>query len=226
MQTVRTLIVDDSPLSRRGIAAVLGEDPSFEVVGEAADGEEAVEKAQVLMPDLVLMDIRMPRMDGLEATKRIKAALPYVTIVILSVSEDVQDFFEAIKYGAQGYLLKDMHPEQWLEYLRAVMNGDVRVSRSVASHILREFAQSAAEGEAAGELTPREREVLEAVASGLSNREIGQHLHIAETTVKNHLRNILTKLHLRNRTELVAYAYQHGWLRRTPGGTAARGPGG
>ncbi|BDG62294.1 response regulator [Caldinitratiruptor microaerophilus] len=226
MQTVRTLIVDDSPLSRRGIAAVLGEDPSFEVVGEAADGMEAVEKAQVLMPDLVLMDIRMPRMDGLEATKRIKAVLPYVTIVILSVSEDVQDFFEAIKYGAQGYLLKDMHPEQWLEYLRAVMNGDVRVSRSVASHILREFAQSAAEGEAAGELTAREREVLEAVASGLSNREIGQRLHIAETTVKNHLRNILTKLHLRNRTELVAYAYQHGWLRRTPGGTAGRSPGG
>lgn len=223
METVRTLIVDDSPLSRRGIAAVLGEDPSFEVVGEAADGVEAVEKAQVLMPDLVLMDIRMPRMDGLEATKRIKAVLPYVTIVILSVSEDVQDFFEAIKYGAQGYLLKDMHPEQWLEYLRAVMHGDVRVSRSVASHILREFAQSAAEGEAAGELTAREREVLEAVASGLSNREIGQRLHIAETTVKNHLRNILTKLHLRNRTELVAYAYQHGWLRRSAGGTAGRG---
>lgn len=186
------------------------------MVGEATSGTEAVEKCQALMPDLVLMDIRMPGMDGLEATKRIKATLPYITIVILSVSEDIQDFFEAIKYGAQGYLLKDMHPEQWLEFLRAVVQGDVRVSRSIAAHILHEFAQSAAEGEAAGRLTAREREVLQAVADGLSNREIGNRLCIAETTVKNHLRNILTKLHLRNRTELVAYAYERGWLRRPP----------
>ncbi|MBX6378357.1 MAG: response regulator transcription factor [Clostridia bacterium] len=219
------MVVDDHLLSRKGIAAILAQDPAFEIVGEAADGTEAVEKAHALMPDLILMDIKMPGVDGLEATKRIKAELPYVTIVILSVSNDPRDFFEAVRNGAQGYLLKDMQPDQWLDYLRAVVHGETPISREMAVAILQEFADQVAEAPANILLSQREQEILRAVAAGLSNREIGEELHIAETTVKNHLRNILAKLHLRNRAQLVAYAYERGWLRpaRTAGQRARTG---
>ncbi len=157
----------------------------------------------------------MPRCDGIEATRRIKAELPYVKVVILSVSDEVQDFFEAIKAGAQGYLLKNMEPEVWVEYLQNVLQGEAPISRSLAGRILREFAASETAAEPTGTttLTDREREVLEWVARGLSNREIADRLTIAETTVKKHLRNILEKLHLRNRVQLAAYAYERGWVR-------------
>lgn len=211
MTPKRVLIVDDHALSRRGIASILQPDPSFEVVGEAADGEEALRSVRELMPDLVLMDIRMPGVNGLEATRRIKAEFPYVVIVILSVSDDPADFFEAIKVGAQGYLLKDLNPQQWLDYLRAVMSGEAPISQELAREILAEFRSERADH--APEISGRELEVLKKVAEGLNNREIGEALHIAESTVKNHLRNILEKLHLRNRAQLVAYAYEKGWLR-------------
>ena len=212
------LIVDDHALSRKGILSILSPEPRFVVVGEAADGDEAIQKVEELRPDLVLMDIRMPEVNGLEATRRIKAKFPQVIVVILSVSDDVGDFFEAIKSGAQGYLLKDMNPDQWLDYLRSVVEGDTPVSRELASQILQEFRVPAGGAAAEVVISERELDVLRKVAEGLSNREIGEELHIAESTVKNHLRNILEKLRLRNRAQLVAYAYEQGWLGKKPRG--------
>lgn len=186
----------------------------MEVVGEAGDGQEALKRAQELMPDLVLMDIRMPRCDGLEATRRIKAELPHVRVVILSVSDDISDFFEAMKAGAQGYLLKNMEPETWIEFLRNVLKGESPIPRALAARILREFTVREEPKPPAGDgqITGREREILELVAIGLSNREIAERLVIAETTVKNHLRNILDKLNLRNRVQAAAYALERGWV--------------
>lgn len=216
MTKARLLIVDDHLLSRKGIASLLATLPEVEVAGEAGDGVEALEQVRALAPDLVLMDINMPHANGIEATRRIKAEFPEVKVVILSVSDDVQDFFEAIKAGAQGYLHKNMEPETWVEYLRSVIRGDAPISRPLAARILKEFAlddPAGGEGALPTQITGREREVLEQVAQGLSNREIADRLSIAETTVKNHLRNILTKLHLRNRVELAAYAYEKGLVR-------------
>lgn len=212
MEPIRVLIVDDHQLSRKGIATVLADDEQFEIVGEAVNGEDALAKAIDLMPDLILMDIRMPRMNGIETTRRIKSELPYVKIVMLSVSNDPADFFEAIKSGAQGYLLKEMDVRHWLEYLRAVMADDAPVSRVLASALLQEFTNMATPKEPVNNLTAREYEVLRAVAQGLSNRQVAEQLHVTESTIKNHLRNIMAKLHLRNRTQLAAYAYGKGWM--------------
>ncbi|MEA4924575.1 MAG: response regulator transcription factor [Syntrophomonadaceae bacterium] len=207
--TTKVLVVDDHLLSRKGIASILSTHPMFEIVGEATDGLEAIEKAKALMPDLILMDIRMPNGSGLDATRRIKAEMPYVIIVILSVSDDVQDFFEAIKFGAQGYLLKNMEPEYWLDYLVSIIQGEAPISRVLASKILQEF--SLPKDDLIGhKLSEREKEVVQLVSQGLSNKAIGEKLHISENTVKNHLRNILAKLHLQNRVQLVAFAYKNG----------------
>lgn len=213
-RATRVLVVDDSLLSRRGIVSILAGVEGLEVVGEAADGDEAVDKALALAADLVLMDIRMPRLNGIEATRRIRAVAPHTRVVILSVSDDIQDFMEAIRAGAQGYLLKNMHPEDWVGYLRSVVDGDVPVSRTLARTLLREFAAAQPLNDPcdAG-LTAREREVLELVAQGHSNRDVAAKLFIAETTVKNHLRSILDKLHLDNRTQLAVYAHRSGWVR-------------
>lgn len=216
MKETRVLIVDDHALSRKGIQSILAPEPRFRVVGEAADAFEALQKVEELRPDLILMDIRMPEVSGLEATRRIKAQHPQVIVVILSVSDDVGDFFEAIKSGAQGYLLKDMNPEQWIDYLRSVVGGDTPVSRELARQLLDEFRSDPGAPGPEPMISERELEVLRKVAEGLSNREIGEELHIAESTVKNHLRNILEKLHLRNRAQLVAYAYEQGWLQKRP----------
>lgn len=212
----RLLVVDDHLLSRKGIISLLAGAGDVEVVGEAGDGLEALEKARSLMPDLILMDIKMPRCDGVEATRRIKEELPNIKVIILSVSDDVQDFFEAIKAGAQGYLHKNMEPETWIEFLQSVIRGEAPISRPLAARILKEFVVETAPAlpEPAGtQVTGREREVLELVAQGLSNRQIADRLAIAETTVKNHLRNILEKLHLRNRVQAATYALQRGWIK-------------
>lgn len=211
--TIKVLIVDDHFLSRKGIASILSANPLFEIVGEATNGVEALEKATQLMPDLILMDIRMPDGDGLEATGKIKSAMPHIKIIILSVSDDVQDFFEAIKCGAQGYLLKNMEPEYWLDYIVSVAKGDVPISRVLAVKILQEFAgqkQIAPDGR----LSEREKEVLQLISQGMSNKEISENLYISESTVKNHLRNILDKLHLQNRMQLIAFAYKNGMVDR------------
>jgi len=207
----KVLVVDDHLLSRKGIISILQANPMFEVIGEAKNGQEAFEKAKEWMPDLILMDIRMPDGNGLEATRLIKEEMPYVKIVILSVSDDVQDFFEAIKYGAQGYLLKNMEPEHWIDYITSIVRGEAPISRPLTNKILHEF--SLQKDEVSGNnLSDRETELLHLVAEGLSNKEIGEKLHISESTVKNHLRNILAKLHLKNRMQLIAYAYKNGLL--------------
>jgi DNA-binding NarL/FixJ family response regulator len=182
----------------------------FEVVGEAADAESGIARARDLTPDLVLMDLRMPRLGGLDAIRIIKEELPSTIVVVLSVSDDPQDFFEAIRAGAQGYLIKNVEPGLWLEYLEALARGDARISRAIASRILREFTQSAAARVDLPTLTRREEEILRLVARGLPNREIADTLGIVEGTVKRHLQNILEKLHLRNRVELAAYAVRQG----------------
>lgn len=213
MEPLRVLLVDDHVLFRKGLMALLGSQSDFSVVGEAENGLEALEQARSLMPDLILMDIGMPVCDGLDATRRILAELPYVKIVVLTVAEDDHSLFEAIKSGAQGYLLKKLEPDQLFERLRGVSRGEAPISRFMAGKLIREFSRLA--GQAAAEretqqLTDREREVLQLVAQGLTNKEIADQLVIAENTVKNHLKNILAKLHLENRVQAAAYAVQQG----------------
>lgn len=220
IDTVRVLIVDDHPLARLGIETILSEDPAFQVVGRATDGLQAVEKARELMPDVILMDINLPGQDGLAATRQIKAEMPYVRVVIVTVSDDAQDLFEAIRSGAQGYLLKNLSPQDWTEYLHAIVQGEARISRKIARRILREFRLESeheapsspvtTKGRITDGLSEREWEILRWVAKGASNKEIAQQLFISENTVKNHLKNILAKLHLRNRVQLATYAVEHG----------------
>ena len=210
---IRLLVVDDHPLFRKGAVYMLNAQPDIEVVGEASDGNEALQKARELMPDLILMDITMPNCDGLEATRRIMEEMPYVKIVMLTVSDDDQDLFEAIKWGAQGYLLKNLEPEELTDMLRGVFHGEAPISRTTASRILREFSRRArGEGPNIRDLTPRETEILRLVAKGASNREIAQALVISLHTVKNHLRNIMDKLHMQSRVEAAVFAAREGLL--------------
>ncbi len=211
---MRVLLVDDHPLFRDGVRSLL-EARGVEVVGEAGDGQEALEAALRLRPDVILMDITMPRMDGLEATRLIKVRLPEVKIVILTVSDEDRTLFEAIKSGAQGYLLKDLQADEFFSLLSGIDRGEAPISRGLAGRILEEFAGHRAERTEPGaqdDLTDREWEVLRCVSSGASNREVASTLHISENTVKFHMKNILDKLHLRNRAEVVAYAARKGWL--------------
>ncbi|MBI2115760.1 MAG: response regulator transcription factor [candidate division NC10 bacterium] len=217
---IRVLLVDDHALFRRGIASILAAERGFEVVGEASDGLGALERARELMPDVILMDIFMPGANGLEATRRIKEALPYVKIVMLTVSEEDQNLFEAIKSGAQGYLLKKIEPQELFAMLKGVVQGDAPISRAMAAKILGEFAhqarQTAAPSSPAANLSPREKEVLDLVTQGKSNKEIAAALAIAENTVKNHLKNILEKLHLENRVQAATYALREGLVEKPP----------
>lgn len=213
MDRLRILLVDDHDLFRKGIARLIDSQPDFQVVGEGRDGREALEQARRLQPEVILMDIEMPNWNGTEATRRIKTEMPQVHVVMLTVSDDDQDLFAAIRAGASGYLLKSVKPEELFRRLRGVPRGEAAISPLLATKILREFARldqtkrvpGAVEG-----LSPRETEVLALVTEGLINREIGEHLHIAENTVKNHLRNILDKLHLNNRAQAAAFAVRHG----------------
>lgn len=288
---IRVLLADDHPHGREGMREIVSCDPSFDIVGEAVNGEQAVAMAIELEPDLVLMDINMPIMNGMEATHFIKNADPRIKIVMVTVSDDITDLFEAIKRGAQGYLLKNLSPSAWLEYLRAVAVDEAPLSKELAFRMLQEFNGYMAEpthhsgaiggsGGAAGgrfsgrderlsgdgitgsnairsselsavsdtreghvnagvdgdqarsavrkaavsdsgygeavrtPLTQREREVLERVASGDSNRLIAETFGLSEHTIKNHLRNILQKLHLENRVQLTRYAMEQGLFKR------------
>ncbi|MBV9453898.1 MAG: response regulator transcription factor [Rubrobacter sp.] len=205
MNVKRVLVVDDSPLARRAIHALLRRGSGFEVIGEAEDGSQALVLARQLKPDLVLMDINMPRCDGLLATRLIKRELPQVVVVILSVSDDAGDLFEAIRSGAQGYLLKSLELEDWLEYLRDLMQG-AALPRAMAQRILTEFTSSAPPIELDLTLTKREHEVLHLVANAMTNKQVATKLRISEQTVKNHIKSIMQKLHAKNRVELVLHA--------------------
>jgi DNA-binding NarL/FixJ family response regulator len=210
-ETLKVLIADDHALFRRGLLMVLEDEPDLEVVGEAGDGAEAVQKANELMPDVVLMDVRMPKNSGIEATAAIKDAMPHVKILMLTISDEEADLYDAIKAGASGYLLKEISIEEVAEAIRSVWAGQSRLSPSMASKLLSEFqamSRRADEPEEvrAPRLTDREMEVLGLVAQGLNNRDIAKELFISENTVKNHIRNILEKLHLHSRMEAVVYA--------------------
>ena len=208
---IRVLIVDDHALFRRGLQMVLEGEADIEVVGEAGDGHEAVERAESSAPDVVLMDVRMPRRTGIEATRTIKDTQPSTKILMLTISDEEADLYEAIKAGASGYLLKEISIEEVAGAVRKVNEGQSLISPSMASKLLNEFATMVKRREERAQvpgprLTDRELEVLKLVAKGMNNREIGQELFISENTVKNHVRNILEKLHLHSRMEAVVYA--------------------
>lgn len=213
MDTIRIMLVDDHTLVREGIAGLLATQPDLEVAGQASNGQEAIEMARELLPDVILMDITMPVVDGIEATRTIKREMPSTKIVMLTVSEDDQDLFDAIKNGAQGYLLKNLRAHVLFEFIRDVHRGEAPISSAMAAKILTDLsAERPAAREASPNLTVREKEVLHLVGTGLSNREIARSLHIAENTVKIHLRNILDKLHLQNRVQAAVYAFKSGFL--------------
>ena len=210
-EVIRVLIADDQALFRRGLYVVLGTEDHIEVVAEAENGEEAIERAEELAPDVVLMDVRMPRINGIEAARQINMAVPTTKILMLTVSDEEEDLFEAVKAGANGYLLKEISIEEVADAIRAVVQGQSLISPSMASKLLAEFNTLVRRAEEkqqfpAPRLTDRELEVLKLVAQGMSNREIADDLYISENTVKNHVRNILEKLHLHSRMEAVVYA--------------------
>ena len=210
-ERIRVLIVDDHALFRRGLMLVLESEDGIEVVGEADDGEDAIAKAEQLAPDVVLMDVRMPRISGIEATSRLSEMLPTTKIIMLTVSDEEEDLYEAIKAGATGYLLKEISIEEVADAVRAVTQGQTLISPSMASKLIAEFTNLAKRATDRQQvpvprLTERELDVLRLVAQGITNREIAEQLYIAENTVKNHVRNILEKLHLHSRMEAVLYA--------------------
>lgn len=209
---MRVLLVDDEPLVRDGIASLLAT-RGHEVVGQADDGLAGVQLARRLRPDLVLMDIRMDGMGGLEATRRLKAEMPEVRVVMLTVSDEEQDLFEAVKAGAHGYLLKNIEARELFAALDGLDDGEAPLSRRVAAKLLEEFRRIQPPepvGQDQEILTPRQWEVLGLVATGATNREIAESLHITENTVKFHLKQILRTLHAQNRAELIAWAAERG----------------
>jgi two-component system NarL family response regulator len=210
-EAIRVLVADDHALYRRGLEMVLGQEEGIEIVGEASDGAEAIRRVEELLPDVVLMDIRMPRRSGIEACTAIKDVVPSTKIVILTISDEESDLYEAVRAGANGYLLKDVPGEEIAAGIRAVAGGQSLISPSMASKLLSEFASMIKKSEERPQLpvprlTDRELEVLKLVARGMANRDIAKELFISENTVKNHVRNILEKLQLHSRMEAVVYA--------------------
>ncbi len=208
---MRVLLADDHALFRDGIRSLL-EARGVEVVGEAENGRQAVELSMRLRPDIVLMDLSMPELGGLAATRLISADAPDVKVVVLTASEDDADLFEAIKSGAQGYLLKNLKVDELISMLESVLRDEPALTPALARKLLGEFARPSPSrhDRGADELTDREREVLELLVQGVtSNRELAERLIVTENTVKYHLRNILGKLHLQNRAQVVAYALSH-----------------
>ena len=216
MDKVKVLLVDDHTIFRRGIAMVLADQEDIEVVGEASDGNEAVAKATELSPDVVLMDLNMPNCGGLEATQRLQEEMPQIQVLVLTVSEKEDDLFSAIKSGAKGYMLKETEPDDLVQAVRHIAKGGVIVSPVMASSLLGELRTEREIGpdQKADTLSKREVEVLQQVAKGASNKGIASTLFISENTVKTHLRNILDKLHLANRSQAAAYAVRAGLTRK------------
>jgi DNA-binding NarL/FixJ family response regulator len=225
---IRVLLVDDQTLVRQGIGLLLDLEPDIQVIGEAANGIEAVERAAALKPDVVLMDIRMPLMDGVAATAAIHARYPEIGVIILTTFEDDRSVFEGLKAGARGYLLKDVNSEEMAEAVREVGAGQALIQPSITRKVLAEFTRlAAAAGNASAQpatphscpaemlaepLTEREMEVLNALAAGLSNREIAARLVITEGTVKNHVSNLIAKLEVRDRTQAVLRGQELGLI--------------
>lgn len=215
---MRVLIADDHPLFRDGLRSLL-EARGIDVVGEARNGREAVEQSRRLRPEVLLMDLNMPELDGLSATRLLSTQQPEVKVVILTASEDDADLFEAIKSGAQGYILKNLESGEFFRLLEGVARGEPALTPNLAKRLLGEFARPPAPSRASLEdadaqaLTEREHEVLQLLVQGItSNRDLADRLVVSENTVKYHLRNILDKLHVQNRAQVVAYAMRHGMV--------------
>ena len=219
-EPVRILLVDDQPLFRGAIAALIAELDDMVVVGEAENGLDAVEKARLLLPDLVVMDVEMPVMNGVEAVRLIREQLSTVKVIMLTVSEADDHVFDAIRFGAHGYLLKDLRPEQLYDMIRSVMRNETPLSPAIAGRLLNEIQSGATKRSSptappqGPSVTRRELETLQLVAEGLSNKEIGKRLSITEGTVKNHVHNALEKLHMENRIQAAAYIVRQGLGRR------------
>jgi len=218
---IRVLLVDDQQIVRQGLATILKYAEGIEVVGEAADGQKAISLAQELEPDVVLMDIKMPRLGGIPATRQICAKLPETHVIILTTYDTDDLVFEGIKVGAKGYLLKDTSGERLVEAIRGVVKGESQLDPGVARKVLAEFQRLADPGPVASPvkpptdlviepLTPREEQVLELLVEGLSNKEIGARLFLTEGTIKNYVSTIIAKLQANDRTHAVVTAIRHG----------------
>ena len=210
--SIRVLVADDQPMVRAGFRMLLADEEDIDVVAEASSGLEAVQEAARVRPTVVLMDIRMPRLDGLEATRRILAADEAARILILTTFDLDEYIYEALRAGASGFVLKDDPPEQLIAAIRTVAAGDALLSPAITKRVIKQFTRvpHPAPPKEFGELTAREQEVFRLIARGLSNAEIGQELYIGETTVKTHMTHILQKFNLRDRVQLIVLAYQTG----------------
>jgi DNA-binding NarL/FixJ family response regulator len=220
----RVLIADDDDLMRAGLVELLSGDLSIEIVGEASTGREAVERARRLRPDVVLMDVRMPDLDGIEATRELTRAVPDSSVLILTTFEQDDYIFGALRAGASGFLLKRTRPEDLIAAVHTIAAGDSLLSPSITRRVINRMAQQPTPELAAHarleQLTPREREVLDLIARGLSNREIARALVVEESTIRTHVKAILTKLELRNRVQIAIFAYETGANRPAGAGLA------
>lgn len=219
MSKIRVLLADDHDLFRQGVRRLLEGSPDIEVVGEGRSGEECVRLVEELVPDIVLLDIAMPGLTGIDAARLIRTASPRTGIVMLTVHADEEFLFEAIKAGAMGYLLKDASPEELMRAIRLIHAGEGLLAPSMAAKVIREFARTREARDLAGVLNPltqREVQILQHVAEGLANKEIARKLSISERTVKNHLSNIMEKLHVNSRTQAAVYALRSGLVPPTP----------
>ncbi|WP_115788329.1 response regulator [Arthrobacter silvisoli] len=217
--TIKVLLADDQPLLRMGFRLILEGEPDLDVVGEASDGKEALAQAAALRPDVILMDVRMPGMDGIEATRQLSALDSSARVIILTTFDLDEYAFAGLQAGASAFLLKDVAPEELVHAVRLVASGDAVVAPRVTQRLLETYVRGGRpQGQAPpqhrdpllDELTPRETEMLQAIAEGLSNAEIAHKFFLSEATVKTHVRRILTKLHLRDRVQVVVYAYESG----------------
>jgi len=214
MERIKVLVADDHTILREGLRLLLEAQPDIEIVGEACDGREAIEETCKRRPNVVLMDLGMPEISGLEATSQIKQACPEVQVLILTMHEGDQYFFQALQAGASGYMLKGASSADLIAAVRATSRGEVYLHPSVAKHLLSDYLQRsrAEEDSSSGGLSPREREVLKLVAEGHTNAEIAKQLFLSPSTVQTHRANLMQKLNLENRADLVQYARRHGLL--------------
>ncbi len=218
MSKIRVLLADDHSLFREGLRIILDAQPDFEVVGEAGDGLEVVVKAQELEPDLIVMDVTMPGCDGVEATQQIMAQFPDMTIVMLTIRDEDEKLFEAIKSGARGFLLKSIRSRELVSLLRGAVQGEAAITPALGGRMLEEFRRLAQgggrtqPGEDSTVLTRRELDVLSLVAQGATDKEVADELSVSVHTVKSHMRNILSKLHMSHRREAAVYALREGLI--------------